>query len=182
MQAKYYWIAFLKAFLCLSTSYSQTFWQVKDARIEFRIKNFGSYVKGSLKGLEAKIYFSPESLSQSIIEATVKAETINTGNKTRDKHLRQEDYLYVAQFPLLRMRSKKVVQEGEHFVGYFDLTIRNKTQEVRMPFRFMPTSSGNEAIFTGNFSINRRDFDVGGKSWVLGEEVLVDIEVKAYKQ
>ncbi len=159
---------------------AQVLWQVKDARINFKIKNFGSYVNGSLNGLEAKIYFSPENLSQSNIEASVKAETINTGNKTRDKHLRKDDYLDVIKFPLLRMKSTRIIKEDKDlFLGYFELTIRNKTQAVQMPFRFV--SNGNEATFSGSFSINRRDFGVGGKSWVLGDEVIVNVEVKAQK-
>ncbi|MCS6795057.1 MAG: YceI family protein [Raineya sp.] len=159
--------------------FAQTIWQVKSADISFKIKNFGMYVHGTLGGLEANIYFSPENLTQSNIEASVKAETINTGNKSRDRHLRKEDYFDVVQFPFLRMKSKKIIKEKDRFIGFFDLTIRNKTQEVQMPFTFSP--NGNEATFVGNFTINRRDFGVGGNSWVLGDEVIVRVEVKAQK-
>lgn len=170
---------FLILLIVFSEAKAQTYWQVKDAQINFKIKNFGSYVDGSLSGLETKIYFSPENLAQSSIVASVKAETIYTGNKSRDRHLRKDDYLDAVKFPFLRMKSTKIIKEKEQFIGYFELTIRNKTQEVQMPFRFVP--NGNEATFSGNFSINRRDFGVGGKSWVLGDEVIVNIELKAQK-
>lgn len=170
---------FLILLIAFFEAKAQTNWQVKDAQINFKIKNFGSYVNGSLGGLDAKIYFSPENLAQSTMEASVKAETIYTGNKSRDRHLRKDDYFDAVKFPFLRMKSTKIIKEKEQFVGYFELTIRNKTQEVQMPFRFVP--NGNEATFSGNFSINRRDFGVGGKSWVLGDEVIVNIELKAQK-
>ncbi|PKQ70865.1 YceI family protein [Raineya orbicola] len=172
-------LIFSTLLFCCFKAKAQTNWQVKDAQINFKIKNFGSYVNGSLSGLEAIIEFSPENLAQSTIEASVKAETINTGNKSRDRHLRQDDYFDAVQFPFLRMKSTKIIREKDQFVGYFELTIRNKTQAVQMPFRFIP--NGNEASFSGSFSINRRDFGVGGKSWVLGDEVIVNIEVRSQK-
>lgn len=150
---------------------------VKSSTITFKIKNFGSYVEGFFKGFEGKIYFSSENLAQSNIEASVKAETINTGNKARDNHLRKSDYFDVAQYPQITMKSKRFAhsQSGD-FIGYFDLRIKNKTQEIKLPFSYK--THGNVGIFKGNFTINRRDFGVGGNSMVLGDMVIVTIEIE----
>jgi polyisoprenoid-binding protein YceI len=150
---------------------------IKSSTITFKIKNFGSYVKGFFKGFEGKIYFSSENLAQSNIEASVKAETINTGNKARDDHLRKSDYFDVAQYPQITMKSKRFAysQSGD-FIGYFDLRIKNKTQEIKLPFTFQ--KNGKIRIFKGNFSINRQDFGVGGNSIVLGDTVIVEILIE----
>ncbi|GAB4123926.1 MAG: YceI family protein [Raineya sp.] len=152
---------------------------VKSSTVTFKIKNFGSYVDGFFKGFEGKIYFSPQSLAQSSIEASVKTETINTGNKSRDNHLRKDDYFDVAKYPKITMKSKRFAnsQSGD-FIGYFDLTIKNKTQEVKLPFSYK--TSGNVGTFKGSFTINRRDFGVGGNSMVLGDMVIVNIKIETF--
>lgn len=167
--------------LCLYAfnTFGQENLAIKSSTITFKIKNFGSYVDGFFKGFEGKIYFSPQNLSQSSIEASIKAETINTSNKSRDNHLRKSDYFDVAQYPKITMQSKRFAnsQSGD-FIGYFDLRIKDKTQEIKLPFSYK--TNGNVSTFKGSFTINRRDFGVGGNSMVLGDMVIVDIEIETF--
>lgn len=157
--------------------YGQNNLKIKYSTITFKIKNAGFYVDGFLKGFEGKIVFSPTALAGSTIEASVKTETINTGNKSRDNHLRKDDYFYVEKYPKISMKSKRVAnsQSGD-FIGYFDLTIRDVTKEVKIPFTYK--ESNGVGVFKGNFTINRRDYKVGGNSMVLGDMVIVDIEIE----
>lgn len=170
-------------FILLYSSVFSVFGQenlpIKSSTITFKIKNFGSYVSGFIKGFEGKIYFSPEKLAQSSIEASVKTETINTGNKSRDNHLRKDDYFDAEKYPKITMKSKRFAnsQSGD-FIGYFDLTIKNKTQEIKMPFNYK--TNGNVGTFKGSFTINRRDFGVGDNSMVLGDMVIVNIEIETF--
>ena len=152
---------------------------IKSSSITFKIKNFGSYVDGFFKGFEGKIYFSPQNLAQSNIEASIRAETINTNNKSRDNHLRKSDYFDVMQYPKITMKSKRFAnsQSGD-FIGYFDLTIKNKSQEIKLPFTYK--TNGNIGTFKGTFTINRRDFGVGDNSLVLGDMVIVNIEIETF--
>ena len=170
-------IFFLLLCFCAFNTFGQENLAVKSSTITFKIKNFGSYVNGFFKGFEGKIYFSPQNLSQSSIEASIKAETINTSNKSRDNHLRKDDYFDVAKYPKITMRSKRFANsKSGDFIGYFDLTIKNKTQEIKLPFSF------RQGIFKGSFTINRRDFGVGGNSMILGDMVIVDIEIQTYSK
>jgi hypothetical protein len=43
-----------------------------------------------------------------------------------------------------------------------------------------PAANGN--LFMGQFKINRRDFKVGGNSWVLSDDVTVTLSVLTVKQ
>jgi polyisoprenoid-binding protein YceI len=56
------------------------------------------------------------------------------------------------------------------------LTIKNTTKEISFPFQATP--AGDDYIFKGTFTINRRDFDVGGSS-TLGNDVTVSLTVLA---
>ena len=47
------------------------------------------------------------------IELTIDADTLNTKNKLRDKHLRSSDFFDVARYPQVRFTSETVKLEGE---------------------------------------------------------------------
>jgi polyisoprenoid-binding protein YceI len=59
---------------------------------------------------------------------------------------------------------------------YFTLVIKNKTKVITIPFAFIET--GDNAILKGNFTINRLDFEVGDSSFILSDNVTVNIEAK----
>jgi polyisoprenoid-binding protein YceI len=170
---------FLLLYLSVFVAFGQENLAIKSSTVTFKIKNFGSYVDGFFKGFEGKIYFSPQNLAQSSIEASIKAETVNTNNKSRDNHLRKSDYFDVAQYPQITMKSKRFAnsQSGD-FIGYFDLRIKDKTQEIKLPFSYK--TNGNVGTFKGSFTINRRDFGVGDNSMVLGDMVIVNIEIETF--
>ncbi|KOY85665.1 hypothetical protein AD998_05425 [bacterium 336/3] len=168
---------FLVSFLISGIVFSQNTLKIKSSTITFKIKNAGFYVDGYLKGFEGKVVFSPTALSGSSIEASVKTETINTGNKSRDNHLRKDDYFNAEKYPKISMKSKRIAnsQSGD-FIGYFDLTIRDVTKEVKIPFTYK--ENNGVGTFKGNFTINRRDYKVGDNSMVLGDMVIIDVEIE----
>lgn len=158
-------------------SVALTDWRVlPESTVSFKIKNFGVNVNGTLGGLEASIQFSPDDLDNSSIEATLDASTINTGIVARDKHLRKEDYFHVEKFPKIRMRSSSLAKKADkQFEAIFDLSIKGSTQKVTFPFEF--TQEGDAGRFIGEFTINRRDFEIGGGSLVLGNQVSIQLNV-----
>lgn len=171
-------ISFVFALLfSIFSTYGQNNLKIKSSTITFKIKNAGFYVDGYLKGFEGKVVFAPNALSGSSIEASVKTETINTGNKSRDNHLRKDDYFNAEKYPKISMKSKRIAnsQSGD-FIGYFDLTIRDVTKEVKIPFTYK--ENNGVGTFKGNFTINRRDYKVGDNSMVLGDMVIIDVEIE----
>jgi polyisoprenoid-binding protein YceI len=68
------------------------------SNVKFIIKNFGLNVTGEFKGLKGDISFDPDKLSSASFVASVDAATVNTGNGSRDRHLRKEEYLFVEKF------------------------------------------------------------------------------------
>ncbi|HVU57649.1 MAG TPA: YceI family protein [Puia sp.] len=148
--------------------------------IKFRIKNFGIETGGFFTGLDGKISFDPSDVSKDSFDLSVDANTINTDNNMRDNHLRNEDYFDVRKYPRLRFVSTSVtVDRNAHFTVTGKLTIKNTTKEVSIPFTATPKDSGY--IFTGEFKLNRKDFQVGGSS-TISNNLTVNFSVFARKQ
>src|SRR5687767_228080 len=61
-------------------------WKIKTetSEIKFKIKNFGSWVDGTLSGLSGNIHFDPNDLQHSSITGSVDVNTIDTKNSARD--------------------------------------------------------------------------------------------------
>ncbi|HEY9702167.1 MAG TPA: YceI family protein, partial [Allocoleopsis sp.] len=88
------------------SGFSQQLSPVEEAgSIKFIITNLGFEVNGSLQGLKGTILFDEKNLSASNFDVTADASTINTGNSTRDKHLRGKDYFDVSAFTHIRIVS-----------------------------------------------------------------------------
>ncbi len=143
------------------------------ASVEFRIRNAGFWVDGTLSGMQVKGSFSPEQPEQSRLEASVDAATIDTGISARDDHLKKEKYLHVSAHPEIKIRSRSIRREGDKWILEGALTIKGTTRDLRIPFDAQARPNGY--LLTGSFSIDRLDFGVGGKSLILGNRVEVTI-------
>ncbi len=149
--------------------------------IEFVIKNFGINSKGTFSGLDGKISFDPRDMNKTAFDVSIDAASVNTDNSMRDGHLKKESYFDVEKYPRIRMVSTSVTgpDNGGHYTFNGKLTIRDKTKDISFPF--VATSMGEDYIFKGSFTINRRDFEVGGSS-TLANNCTVSLTVLAKKQ
>ncbi len=149
------------------------------SRVSFKIKNFGSTVDGTFKGLKGIINFDDSNLANALFDVTIDASTINTGIGMRDNHLRKPDYFGVATFPTIRFVSSKVEKSSKmnEAIVTGKLTIKKTTKEISFPFRYRDAIGVLQ--FTGEFKINRRDFGVGGSSISLADELTVLLDVRA---
>lgn len=149
----------------------------QQSTIRFTIKNFGLRVDGSLRGINGTIIFNPDNPQEGKFEVTLKSASVSTGNTARDNHLRKEDYLDVVRYPVVHFLSTQITQDkqtGTYLVkGY--LTMKGKRKAISIPFRLNKKTEGTE--FTGSFTINRRDFDVGGQSISLSDNLTISLAV-----
>lgn len=145
--------------------------------VKFVISNFGFDVDGSFGVLKGSILFDEKNLSRSVFNVTVQSATVNTGNQTRDKHLRGKDYFDVSGFPVIQLSSQKIEKSETpgFYVFYGKLLMKGVTKEIRFPFQAVAEKDGFR--FTGSFSIKRRDFGVGGRSTVSND---VDIKLNVF--
>ncbi len=145
---------------------------VASADISFRIKNAGFYVNGSFSGLFASIKFDEKNLKESSFEATINAKSINTDNTLRDIHLRTSEYFDVEKYPLITMKSNEIMRSvSGNFTANFDVIIKDKTKKMLVPFFFKNNT------FSAKLTLNRRQFGVGGSSFLLSDEVIINLVV-----
>jgi polyisoprenoid-binding protein YceI len=150
-----------------------------ESSIKFTIKNFGFGVNGSFKNLKGVIIFDPANLKNASFKVTVDAATINTGNNSRDGHLKKEEYFDVAKYPRISFNSNKIEKTADGYLATGVFTIKDKSKIVKIPFTALPQSGG--FLFSGKLQLNRRDFGVGGSSMVLSDLLNLTLSVKAQK-
>ncbi|MDO3643276.1 YceI family protein [Mucilaginibacter sp. L3T2-6] len=150
---------------------------VTRSAITFKTKNLGIGVSGTIGGLQANVHFNPADLATSTIEASVDAATINTDNSSRDEHLHGEDFFDVSHYPKITLKSVSIRRRGgNNYTGQFNLTIKNRTRLVEIPFT--ASQAGTTTTFKGSFKLNRLDYGVGSSSLVLSDEVTVNIDAE----
>jgi polyisoprenoid-binding protein YceI len=149
--------------------------------VTFSIKNFGLNSKGSFTGLLGNIVFDGRNPGGCSFDVTINAASINTDNEVRDEHLKKEGYFDVVKYPRIRLVSSSVgaADKDGHYAFTGNLTIKDKTKEISFPF--LATPVGDDYIFKGSFTINRRDFGVGGSS-TLANNLTVTVTVLAKRQ
>ncbi|WP_290793554.1 YceI family protein [Flavihumibacter sp. UBA7668] len=147
--------------------------------VTFTINNFGSGVDGSFRGLKGKIEFNPDKVASSSIMVTVDAATIETGINMRNRHLRGDKYFDAEKFPLISIAGSDFKSTGspDTYNMTAKLTIKGISKSFLLTFTARQQKDG--VLFEGRFNINRRDFNVGGGSISLSEEVRVRLKVLA---
>jgi len=160
---------------------------------EFKVKHMMiSNVKGQFTGVTGVLSLDEGDVTNSHIEATIDATTINTGDAQRDGHLKSADFFDVTRHPTLVFQSTKIERKGDELALAGDLTIHGVTRRVLFsvegPTKPAKDPWGNTRIgFSATTRINRKDFDL---TWnaaletggiLVGEEVTITLDVQFMK-
>ncbi len=182
--------------LALPSGASASTWTVDPdhSNLGFRIQHFMiSYVNGNFRKYTGTFALNDKDITQSKVEFTIDANSINTNVEKRDQHLRSADFFDVAQFPTITFVSRKVAQVGPdkmHVTG--DLTLRGVTREVTLIFEGLSKEIkdpwGNiRKGGTASTKLNRMDFGMGWNKPLetggvfIGEEVLINLDIEMIK-
>lgn len=162
------------------TGFAQNKQVITSSSITYQIKNLGFNTSGTFGGLKAEITFDKDHLDASSITAAVDTKTVNSGSDMRDNHLKSADFFDVDHYPAISIKSVSFKQKGGNkFTGMFDLTIKNITKQIEVPFTY--TDNGATAAFSGSFKINRLDYGIGGKSLTLSNETILTVSIQTTK-
>ena len=147
-----------------------------------------SNVRGKFTGFSGHVMLDEADPTRSSVSVTIDASTIDTSNERRDNHLRSADFFEVERFPNITFVSKSIERTADGLVMVGDLTMRDVTREVRVPFELSgPVDTGNGQRRIGaeaTLRVNRFDF---GLQWnriqeavqVVGDEVRIELAVEA---
>ncbi|MBC08529.1 YceI family protein [Thalassospira sp.] len=156
--------------------------EANDSEIEFKGTQLGAEFEGEFKSFTAEIVFSPDDLAGSSVEVLIDIASVDTENGDRDSQIVSPDWFDAAQWPTAKFATKSFseIAPGK-YEAVADLTIRDVTREVTLPFDL--EIKGNEAEAKGTVTINRTDFGVGQGQWAdtsqVGDPVTIEIEIEA---
>jgi polyisoprenoid-binding protein YceI len=130
--------------------------------------NFGSW--------NSEIVFDPNDLGASHVTATIDMASAKTDDQTRDEALPTEDWFAVSAFPRATFASHEITATGpDHYVAKGNLTIRNFTRSVSLPFTLV--IQGDTAKMSGSLSLDRSAFGVGEGQFKGGDTVALEVQV-----
>jgi len=175
---------------------STTTWNVDPVHsvAEFKVKHMMiSNVKGQFPKVTGRLTLDDSNLSNSHVETSVEAASIETRDPQRDAHLKSADFFDVEKFPILSFESTgiRLVRDGELAVEG-NLAIHGVTRKVLFSVEG-PTPPakdpwGNTRVaVSATTKINRKDF---GLTWnaaletggiLVGDEVTITLDVQFVK-
>jgi len=158
-------------------------------------------VRGAFKDVHGTLVFDPADPGSAVVEATIDASKLWTGEAARDAHLMSADFLDVENFPTIELRSRRVELLGPvNFKLHGDITIRGVTGPITFDVQFLgawqtPWWEGGvdlgpktRAGFLANGRLNRQDF---GVSWngvldhggvIVGDEIEITLDAEAIEE
>lgn len=167
-------LLFLLLITTVST-HSQEWTQTETPKITFKIKNFGVNVDGDFRDLKIETNFDSNNLKKSFINAMIVVKSISTGIESRDKHILEEDYFDEPNYKNITLKSTNIEKKTDgNFTLFADLNIKGKTKQLDIPLEVLETET--TINIKASFTINRKDFKVGGGSFILSKTVKIQVE------
>lgn len=154
-------------------------WKINPGtKVQFTVAGlFGKQVHGSLDLGEHSILFDTNRLEDASMYVTIPLSSINTGNKSRDKHLKKKDFFEADSFPHIIFKSQTfTLVSPKNYTVSGILKIKNIERQTTIPFTFV--KSGSQGEFVGSFDVNRMDYGIGRKyKRGIGKEVHIALKV-----
>lgn len=156
--------------------------------IGFKVKHMMiSNVKGSFGEFMGTFEYDEKTQKLKALDGVIQVVSIDTDNKKRDAHLREEEIFDAAKYPTITFKMTKM--DGDNVYG--DFTLKGVTKNIKLEFENGGTITdpwGNErAGFSLEGKIKRADYgltynsvlEAGG--FAIGEEVKLEIEIEGIK-
>lgn len=149
-------------------------------------------VRGSFNDVEGSATIDGANPSASTLEVTIKAASVDTRSEGRDAHLKSADFFDAETYPEITFKGTGFHIDGDTVEVTGDLTIKDKTHPVTIPFEYQGAATdpfGNERIgFEGSVVVNRKDWDLNWNAALeaggvlVSEKITLEFEVSAIKQ
>lgn len=155
-------------------AFSQEWKQKETTNTSFKIKNFGVNVDGDFSDVTIQTNFNSEQLSKGFINASIVVKSISTGIESRDKHILEEGYFDEPNHKTIQLKSSKIEKKSEsNYLLTASLNIKGKSKKIIIPLEVIETNSS--ISIKANFSINRKDFSIGGGSFIMSKTVKIQV-------
>jgi polyisoprenoid-binding protein YceI len=153
------------------------------SELQFKVKHLMiTTVTGSFNEFSAALTTDADDFEHSVVTFKAGIDSIDTGNKDRDGHLKSGDFFNAEEFPSISFESTSLKKEGSDYKLSGNLTIKDVTKPVTLDVEFGGTAQdpwGNtKAGFSLSGKINRTDFGLTYNAALETGGVMVSEEVK----
>ena len=161
---------------------------------EFKVKHMMiTNVKGQFAVVNGALSLDADDITNSRVEASLDAASVNTRDAQRDAHLKSADFFDVEKFPTLSFKSTGVSRTGDGELAVSgNLTIHGVTRpvvfNVEGPSAPGKDPWGNTRVgLSATTKVNRKDF---GLTWnaaletggiLVGDDVTITLDVQFIK-
>lgn len=180
-QIRRHWKPALAALLLLAAGSAVAAERTVDkagSEIAFSVKQMGVTVGGNFSRFDAKIDLDSDKPEQSRAEISVDVTSLTTGDADSDAVALDKPWLNKLDFPKAMFKSTAVRALGPNrYEAKGMLTIRGKPREVTVPFTAQD-QAGGATLLSGQFTLRRADFGIGGGEWNEGDLVANEVPVR----
>jgi polyisoprenoid-binding protein YceI len=175
-----------------ATNATTTTWlpDLAHTTVEFSGKHMMiSTVRGRFEKFSGVLHFNAADPTQSVVEGTIEAASLDTKNAQRDGHLRSPDFFDVETYPTITFRSTKIEHvKDNHYRVTGDLTIRDVTHPIvwEVINEGQATNPWGQTAwgFSAEAKFNRKNWglnwnvalEAGG--WLVSDEIKVTVETE----
>lgn len=153
----------------------------------FEISHLGfSTMHGRFNATEGKLTVDLAGKTGSV-DIKIDANSVDTGFKKRDDHLRSPDFLNAAEYPVITYKSSKVdIKDNSSATVEGTLTLMGVSKPVTLAVDHIqcganPMSKKEMCGFNATATIKRSEFGVNYALPAIGDEMKITIEVEALK-
>ena len=159
-------------------------------RVGFAARHFGiNTVKGKFNEFAGKLVIDGNALREAT--ATIQVQSIDTGVKQRDDHLRTPDFFDAKTFPTITFKTKRVEPTRDGVVMIADFTMRGVTKELRLPVTLSKPIKdpwgGTRVGLETKTKLNRKDYGIKYNDVLesgiaaVGDDIEIEINAEAIK-
>jgi polyisoprenoid-binding protein YceI len=153
----------------------------------FAVGHFGlSYTYGRFNECFGSFAVTDGEVSQSGFTFVLKADSVDTNNDERDKHLRGPDFFDTQQFPEIKFVTTRLNKVGEVYQATGDFTMLGQTREITMPIQLVGMGKGpfgkQRAGFFTKFTIKRSEFGMDRMLGQVGDNISVTFSFEGVKK
>ena len=162
----------------------QTTWALDQSHtsVYFKITHADvSYVYGRFNQVDGRFTLG----SEPSFQFTVAADSVDTGNKKRDNHLRSPDFFNVKRFPQISFQSTSVKSTDEGYAVTGELSLHGTTREITVELTDMGETEMQGKVrhgFATEFTLKRSDYGMDNMVGPVGDEVTLMISFEGIKQ
>ncbi len=155
--------------------------------VAFKISHLGlSWTHGRFNELTGEFVIDAADPAKTSINVEIKADSIDTGNKMRDDHLKSPDFLNTKEFPLVTFKSTAVqpIQNGYRVTG--DFTLHGVTKALTFDLVGGRTGEFPQGVHRTGYStelkLKRSEYGIDKMLDLIGDDVYINISFEGTRK